>query len=306
MGDTTGIEWTDSTWNPIRGCSRVSEGCRNCYAERVAARFSGPGLPYDGLAGLKVITSNPDEPGGELRPYWTGKVAIAHAHLADPLRWKRPRRIFVNSMSDLFHDNVSDETIAGIFGIMAAAPHHTFQVLTKRPKRMLEWFRWVTPNEFDVLHCHADDVLSSAGIDIPDRWRLLRYYASDEHAWRWPLPNVWMGVTVENQAAAIERIPFLRVTPAAVRFLSCEPMLERLNLAGMLEGVHWVIAGGESGPKARPMRYEWARTLREQCEVAGVPYFFKQWGEHNHRGELVGKKKAGSLLDGREHKEFPR
>lgn len=335
MGDTTGIEWTDSTWNPIRGCSRVSEGCRNCYAERVAARFSGPGLPYEGLAGLKVITINPDEPGGELRPYWTGKLAIAYPHLADPLRWKRPRRIFVNSMSDLFHERLDNTTIAAIFGIMAAAPQHTFQVLTKRPKRMRAWFEWATPNEFDILHNHADEFLQAAGIDIPHRWRLLARYADDQQSWRWPLPNVQLGVSVEDQETAEERIPVLQATPAAVRFISAEPLLGRVTLRrlrnangytdgltgdsihtlGAMSGVclqattgrvHWVIAGGESGPKARPMRADWARALRDDCNSGGTSFFFKQWGEHNERGLLVGKRKAGSLLDGREYKEFPR
>ena len=241
MGDTT-IEWTNKTWNPIRGCSRVSEGCRNCYAERVAARFGGPGLPYEGL------TTKDGR--------WNGKVVVVEEHLADPLRWKKPRRIFVNSMSDLFHENVSDETIDQIFSVMVQCPQHIFQVLTKRPERMQSYM--------ESCQMGADDV-----------------------GGRFPWDNVWLGVSVEDQKSADERIPHLLRTPAAVRWLSVEPMLGPVDLAKAGWNFHdfdpefdvqiqWVVCGGESGAGARPMHPAWARSLRDQCVAAGTPFFMKQ------------------------------
>jgi protein gp37 len=325
MADGTGIEWTDATWNPIRGCTRVSEGCRNCYAERVAARFSKPGMPYEGLAGFRVHVLDGDKE--ELRPYWTGKVRVVERALEQPLRWKRPRRIFVNSMSDLFHEALAFADILRIFEVMEKAKQHTFQVLTKRPQRAFEF-------------CHT------YGIGTVNKWPA----------------NVWLGVSVENQAAADERIPLLLETPAAVRFLSCEPLLGPVDLErvqwpqkhkvdvlrggawdyGRIPGflqhsdmltIDWVIAGGESGRGARGMHADWARSLRDQCTAANVPFFFKQWGEWAPMVDLgfttpagerlvgdprlnsgkqvngalirIGKKAAGSLLDGVEHKAFP-
>jgi protein gp37 len=263
MGDTN-IEWTDKTWNPLRGCTPVSEGCRNCYAAGVAARFSGPGQSYEGLAQMT-----------ERGPRWTGEIREVTDHLQDPLHWRKPSRVFVNSMSDLFHPAVSDEFIAKVFGVMAAASRHTFQVLTKRPQRMA-----------DLL---ADPAFAQR--------------VGEEFAWgvrAWPLPNVWLGTSVEDQAAAEARIPHLLRTPAAVRFLSCEPLLGPIDLVGCgCEGgdgytnahtepdcwrhgrgpcVDWVIAGGESGHGARPMDLAWARSLRDQCNEAGVAFFFKQTG----------------------------
>lgn len=280
MGDKTGIEWTDATWNPIRGCSRVSEGCRNCYAERVAARFSGPGQPYEGLAVMK----NGD-------PRWTGIVRLIEDRLPDPLKWKKSRRIFVNSMSDLFHENVQDSWIRLIVRIMQDASQHIFQILTKRPERMAKW------------SCFGHDSLK----------------------------HVWLGVSVEDQATADERIPLLLETPAAVRWVSAEPLLgpvdfqrfqEHLPPAvhlGWLDDIDWLVCGGESGPGARPMHPDWARSARDQCVAAGVPFFFKQWGEFcpqsqsppgmlrrsDDEFDRVGKKAAGRLLDGREWKEYP-
>jgi protein gp37 len=357
MGRTTGIEWTDATWNPIRGCSRVSEGCRNCYAESTAYRFSGAGQPYEGLAVLANGHAS-----------WTGKVEFVEKHLLDPLKWKAPRRIFVNSMSDLFHEGVTDEMRDRIFAVMALCPQHTFQVLTKRPERMRAY-------------------LDPACGRIADRIIALRRQRGDNGcvcplphvapgaAW-WPLANVWLGVSVENQAAADERIPLLLETPAAARFISAEPLLGPVNLeelpsasgigrhlcalsnAGVDPGalfatkLDWVICGGESGPGARPMHPDWARSLRDQCAAAAdVPFFFKQWGEwaevdggppnrvfdvDRHHAPIdrtncvialdghtpsterelrdnvkyrwmsrVGKKAAGSLLDGAGHKAFP-
>lgn len=247
MSAKTGIEWTDETWNPIRGCSRVSEGCRHCYAERMAGRFSGPGQPYEGLA--KRV-------GGEAR--WTGKVRFDPKRLEDPLRWRKPRRVFVNSMSDLFHESLPDEVIADIFMVMALARRHTFQVLTKRPERMRQWF--------------AGNV-SAAG-------RLIGYVRPRRGDWTavegptWPLPNVWLGVSVEG-AGHEDRIAHLLAVPAAVRFVSAEPLLGPVKVPN---GLDWVIAGGESGPNCRPMDLDWVRQLRDQCVQSRIPFFLKQLG----------------------------
>lgn len=296
MGDKTGISWTGATWNPIRGCSRVSEGCRNCYAERVAARFSGPGQPYEGLARTSPVKKGVmvyKEPYRN-EPRWTGEVRLVPEHLADPLRWKKPRRIFVNSMSDLFHESLTNEQIAAVFGVMAAAPQHTFQILTKRAKRMREWFGWA--EQFGVRSAAA----LAAAPGQPDEWLTVRACALQAEKFqdvrryefnggmRWPLPNVHLGVSVENQDAADERIPELLATPAAVRFLSCEPLLGPVDLAAYLVDdlhrmgraarmeVDWVIAGSESGPGARHCETAWLRSLRDQCATAGAPYFLKQ------------------------------
>lgn len=296
MGDKSKIEWTDATWNPVRGCSRVSEGCRHCYAEGVAARFSGPGQPYEGLAERTAKG-----------PRWTGKVRLIESQLDLPLRWRKPRRIFVNSMCDLFHESLPDLAIDRVFAIMALAPHHTFQVLTKRPERMRAY-------------------LTDSATPL-------------KHTGSWPLPNVWLGVSVENQEAADERIPLLLDTPAAVRFLSCEPLLRPVDLTDYLVEtartnrdwyLDWIISGGESGTGARPCHPDWIRTLRDQCAAASVPFFFKQWGawapaydlpseqaeslelqnRYERLGDIdmvrVGKKAAGAILDGRAHREFPR
>jgi len=304
VADASAIEWTDATWNPVRGCSIVSKGCTNCYAMKVAHRFSGPGQAYEGLTRLTK--------GG---PVWTGATLELHGeHLEQPLRWKRPRRIFVNSMSDLFHESLDFSFIDKVFGVMGACDDaglgHTFQVLTKRPQRMLEYMRERGHAAFNI-----------------------RRMASDVY----PPPNVWLGVSVEDQAAADERIPLLLQTPAAVRWISAEPLLGAIDLwsAGMkLNGkldvisgerafLHWVVAGGESGPGARPMHPDWARALRDQCATAGVPFFFKQWGnwlgalqdgDPHHVPFIVNaqdqplhttKKAAGRLLDGRTHDEYP-
>lgn len=286
MSDKSAIEWTDATWNPVRGCSRVSEGCRNCYAERVAARFSGPGMAYEGLAIMR---------NGE--PRWTGKVAVVEKHMNDPLRWKTPRRVFVNSMSDLFHESLSDHDILRVFKIMNEARRHTFQILTKRPHAM---FKFVT------------SVLAP--------WP--------------PLPNVWLGVSAEDQDTADFRIPALLATPAAVRFVSAEPLLGPISFRAEWwpraspARLDWMIVGGESGPNARPMHPQWVRSLRDQSAGAGVAFFFKQWGEHVHVDALtdmqasnidravnlagnsreyfrIGKKAAGRVLDERTWDEFP-
>jgi protein gp37 len=273
MSTTTGIEWTEATWNPVRGCSKVSEGCRYCYAMSVAARFSGPGQPYEGLA-----TRSPAR--------WTGKVMLVEKHLGDPLRWARPRLIFVNSMSDLFHEDIPDEWIDRIFGVMAAAARHTFQVLTKRPARMKAYMTALA-RDYDRLEAGARSVghtLRFQGIPLV----------------RWPIPNVWLGTSVESQDVAADRIPHLFRLPAAVRFLSCEPLIGPLDLGASLGYVDWVIAGGESGPKARPCHEAWLRSLRDQCVSAGTPYFLKQLGGWpDKRGHL------DAVLDGHRWTQMP-
>jgi len=232
MSDNSSIEWTEATWNPVTGCTKVSPGCAHCYAETFAERFRGVrGHPYE--RGFDL----------QLRP----------ERLNQPLEWKRPRLIFVNSMSDLFHPDVPFEFIQKVFDTIVRADWHTFQILTKRSGRLAELAPQLT----------------------------------------WP-DNVWMGVSVENQRWT-SRVDDLRAVPAAVRFLSCEPLLGPLKLD--LTGIHWVIAGGESGPRARPMKPEWARLVRDQCQSASIPFFFKQWGAHDQHGKRVGKEKAGRLLD---------
>lgn len=267
---STGIQWTDETWNPVRGCSRVSDGCTNCYAMGQAHRFSGPGKPYEGLTTIRR---------GKVD--WAGKARLVPEMLAAPLKWKKPRRIFVNSMSDLFHDSLSFEEIAAVFGVMAACPQHTFQVLTKRPKRALEFFAWC--EAFNGGHpIHAlEDALCTSEADFPESWDgdtpiLCGCWAE------WPLPNVWLGVSAENQEQADKRIPLLLQCPAAVRFVSAEPLLGPVDVSRFMwpvsRFIDWVIVGGESGPGARPCNVEWIRSIVMQCGDAGVPVFVKQLG----------------------------
>jgi protein gp37 len=241
MADRTAIQWTDATWNPVRGCTKISPGCAHCYAETFAERFRG-------------VKGHPYEQGFDLR--------LVPEKIEEPLRWKKPRRVFVNSMSDLFQDGVPDEYIDRVFSVMALAERHTFQVLTKRPERMRAWF---AARRFDVKG-----------------YAILQTESGECHyAFPWPLPNVWLGVSVENQHFADERIPLLLHTPAAVRFISAEPLLEGLDLAkhrpGAL-GLHWCIVGGESGPGARPCETWWIRNIVGQCRYADVAVFVKQLG----------------------------
>lgn len=214
-----GIAWTDETWNPIRGCSKVSAGCAHCYAERMAARFCGDGLPYAGLI-----------EGGR----WNGKVRMVPERLPDPLFWRRPRRVFVNSTSDLFHESLSFQDIATIFGIMAAAPEHTFQVLTKRARRMAEFFEWVK-QEGDAPHPIENTRMTERMVVLGQAFDWVN---ASERGGPWPLPNVWIGVSVENQAAADERIPVLLQVPAAVRWVSMEPLLGPVDLTMIQYGAH--------------------------------------------------------------------
>lgn len=283
------IEWTDATWNPIRGCSVVSGGCRNCYAMSVAARFSGKSQAYEGLAYRN-----------ESGAHWTGQVQLIEEHLEDPLRWKRPRRIFVNSMNDLFHESVPDEWIDKIFAVMALAPQHTFQILTKRPERMRDYFS------------NMEDRMDSIGQQSYDNFGTMLSgdaIGEDFVQFNLPLDNVWLGVSVEDQATFDERWPYLRDTHAWTRWLSVEPLLGPINALSALKENHyycdvsdnpddptpahrcrpvagWLVVGGESGPNARPIHPDWARSLRDQCVAADVPFFFKQWGAYQPLGSV--------------------
>jgi protein gp37 len=239
MSIQTAIEWTDATWNPVRGCTKISPGCKHCYAERFAERFRGvPGHPFEYGFDLRLVPEK----------------------LPDPLRWRTPKMIFVNSMSDLFHEGVPDEYIEAVARVMAQANWHTFQVLTKRSMRMRNLLR-----------------------------TKLRFAAE--------LGNVWWGVSVEDKKYGVPRIAHLRQSGAAVKFLSIEPLIEDIG-AIRLDGIDWMIVGGESGPGARPIEARWVRSLRRQCRNSGVRFFFKQWGG-------VRKHLTGRILDGRVYSEFP-
>lgn len=285
----TSIEWTDTVWNPTTGCDRVTPGCDHCYAMTLAKRLKGMG-------------SAKYQRDGDPRTSGPGFGITEHASSLDaPLRWRKPRKVFVNSMSDLFHDGVSFEFLADVWAVMARTPQHTYQVLTKRHARM----RSVLTSYLFRMGV-AGRIHGAMGAAYP------------EECLPWPLPNVWLGVSVEDQKRADLRIPALLDTPAAVRWLSCEPLLGPVGLGPWLRpvprcgyvhpadgtcghpdtftpechigvncplteqwgGIDWLVAGGESGPGARPMHPDWARQLRDQCAAAGVPLFFKQWGAH--------------------------
>ncbi len=240
MSDKSKIEWTDATWNPVRGCTKISPGCAHCYAETFAERFRGvPGHPFEFGFDLRLVPKK----------------------LAEPFRWGTPRKIFVNSMSDLFHPNVPTEYIVKVAKVMCEANWHTYQVLTKRAERLEK----LLENE-------------------------LRFSTKHNH--------IWWGVSVENRKHGFPRIDHLRKSPAPVRFLSVEPLLEDLGKVN-LRGMDWVIVGGESGPGARPMEAEWVRSIRDQCDKAGVAFFFKQWGG-------VRKSNFGRTLDGETYDQFPK
>ena len=377
----TKIEWTDRTWNPIIGCSHVSPGCDHCYAEKMACRLARmPGKVGETYSQVVDLDKN----------LWKGRTAFVPSTLEKPLHWKKPKRIFVGSMTDLFHPSVPDEWLDRVFATMALCPQHTFQILTKRPERMLEYISslWVHRRVWKR-------VVESIGFghQFEGKW-------VDDSAW--PLSNVWLGVTAENKAMADKRIPVLLQTPAEKRFVSLEPLLKAVDLSRWMHrtqgwtrqdpvyrcprcgatgwghyfstytwgddydeschacgygstagdvdfpeigNIDWVILGGESGPNARPMHPDWALDVRDQCTEAGVPFFFKQWGEwapHNSKAGIiptnktpwgtvdrdgkfwpettpwnserggneicvvrVGKRRAGHLLDGVEHREFP-
>ncbi len=283
MAESTKIEWTDATWNPITGCSVVSPGCTNCYAMKLAGTRlkhhpTRAGLTTDSKAG----------------PVWNGQVRFNESMLLDPLKWRRPRMIFVCAHGDLFAENVPDEWIDQVFAVMALAPQHTFQVLTKRPERMREYM--TSPHAATRIYDIVMDMVvvdgAKAILTTPETHDI----APDGNKVRlgvWPLPNVWLGVSVEDQKRADERIPVLLETQAAIRWISAEPLLGMLDVRRHIEmahldselglsnpGIDWVVAGGESGPGARPMHPDWARSLRDQCAAAEVPFLFKQWGEY--------------------------
>lgn len=244
----TSIEWTDKTWNPTKGCAKVSEGCTNCYAIRMAARLSAMGQPM--YQGLTKRSGN--------RSQWTGRISIDESSLEAPLHWRKPTRIFVNSMSDLFHEDIPQEFLARVWDVMARAREHEFQILTKRPEHMRRTL--MATGTFPLL------------------------------------PNVWLGVSVENEDH-LGRINILRNTPAAVRFVSLEPLLG--PLPGLdLNNIDWAIVGGESGPGARPMDDSWIGNIEAACRSAGTAFFFKQWGGKN-------KKKAGRTWRRRTWDEYP-
>lgn len=275
----TTIEWTDATWNPIVGCSRVSKGCEHCYAERVAHR--GMSAQHRGLTVL-----------GKKGPRWTGEVRFLPEKLDEPLRWRKPRRVFVNSMSDLFHEGVSNEEIAAIFGVMAAAPQHTFQVLTKRPERAQAWFEWVRGRERDGRSVFPDDdpawrigqmlavtLRRLAGIDGQrPGTRATGWEDFDPRRQPWPLPNVWLGVSVENQEWADRRWAALSQIPARVRFISYEPAIDGLTMRDWPTVPDWLIIGGESGRDARIFDASWARALIAECRERRCAPFVKQLG----------------------------
>ena len=250
MSQNTNIEWTDATWNPTEGCSMAkgseNGGCLNCYAARTALR-----RPAAGLAVMR-----------DTGPRWTGKVHLVESRLDAPLHWRAPKRIFVNSMSDLFHEELTDETINRVFAVMALCPRHTFQVLTKRPERML---RYCGKSGHRYFMDYLGVMCHQVGILPPDR------------KISWPLPNVWLGVSVENFATWDARVHILKDTPAAKRFVSYEPALEDLGCVH-IDGIDWLIIGGESGPGARPFDIQWARNTIEQCRSVRVACFVKQLG----------------------------
>lgn len=276
MAEQSKIEWTDATWNPIVGCSLVSPGCTNCYAMKMASRIEAMAVGAGRWSHYNGTTKASN--GGAV---WTGRVTLAPDHvLSLPLHWKRPRRIFVNSMGDLFHESVPDEWIDRVFVVMALARHHTFQVLTKRSARMRDYmirFSWSRA----VYSCRtsANDpvpvIVRHSYNDLQRKFGLTPRFSYDADCSSWPPNNVWLGGSAENQKAADERIPDLLVTPAAIRFVSCEPLLGPIDL-GVIAALDWVIVGGESGAAARPMHPDWARSLRDQCAAAGVPFFMKQ------------------------------
>lgn len=268
----TPIEWTDRTWNLIRGCQMVNEQCQHCYAMGIAYRFSGKGQPYEDLAHMTSAGVR-----------WTGKIKLVHELLKEPMKWKKPQRIFVNSMSDLFHDDVPFEFLYKAFETMLLTPRHTYQILTKRPQRMLAVMK---------------DINFHLGRNYPDI--------------DLPLRNVWLGVSAGTQKSADEFIPLLLETSAAIRFVSCEPLLEELDIrdhlhtryhmggvSHMYNKLDWVIVGAESGHGARPMNEDWVSSLQWQCQSTGTSFFYKQ------KLDERGKKVSLPVLNGRQWAEFP-
>ncbi len=266
MGKTS-IEWTDETWNPVTGCTKVSPGCAHCYAERLFPRAYGKDRKFTDI---------------QLHP----------ERLSKPLHWRKPRLVFVNSMSDLFHEDVPVRFIDKIFAVMGLAPKHTFQVLTKRPDRMRAYC--CDPASFGrVMALSAELIDKIDGVSQ-------RIEHRDDGLPGFQLPNVWLGVSVEDQKRVDKRIPPLLETPAAVRFVSAEPLLGPVDFGEAMDQIDWVIVGGESGPGARPMDPGWVRFIHEQCLTtgAGIPFFFKQWGGRTPKAN-------GNTLDGHQYQKYP-
>jgi protein gp37 len=275
----TNIEWTDSTWNPVIGCAKVAQGCRNCYAETMSKRLAAMG--QKDYASILM-------PDGK----FNGHAIARPDTLAQPLRWKKPRMVFVNSMSDLFHEDVPFEFIAAVFGVIAACPQHTFQVLTKRPERALEFFEWVASGDLGKKSAMGTALLALAKASPELAGKATKSSACLDTPW--PLKNVWLGVSVATQADAEKNIPVLLKCPATIRFVSAEPLVEAVDLLSVWEKVplrgdaelsrhalvyvDWVIVGGESGPNARPCDVAWIRSIVQQCKAAGVACFVKQLG----------------------------
>jgi protein gp37 len=243
----TSIEWTDATWNPVAGCTVLTAGCTNCYAMRMAAR-----LDAMGTAKYRGLTRKSGK-----RAVWTGKIRVDEASLDVPRSWSKPRKVFVNSMSDLFHEDVPVDFIAKVWAVMKDTTRHTYQILTKRPERMAE-------------------VLSASPFEV--------------------LPNVWLGTSIED-GRVLNRLDDIRRVPAAIRFVSLEPLIGSVA-AGDLQGIDWAIVGGESGPRAREMKPEWVHEIETMCSKSGTAFFFKQWGGKN-------KKAAGRMLNGRTYDDMP-
>ena len=292
MAEKTKIEWTDSTWNPITGCKQVSTGCKFCYAQTLA------GTRLKNHPSRKGLT----DPGPN-GPVWNGTVRFNEDWLMQPIKWKLPRRIFVCAHSDLFYPEVVCTWINKIFAVMSFCPQHQFQVLTKRPEIAVDFLN--DPSTYREVALRAGEIGTKGWIPSEIQ-NLTPFWAIPS----WPLRNVWIGTSVENQATAEDRIPHLSHLPdKVIKFLSIEPLLERINLLpsgrSLLRGIDWVIVGGESGKKARPMKADWVREIRDECLRWYVPFFFKQWGEYNEQGERVGKKAAGRMLDGIKWGEMP-
>jgi protein gp37 len=321
VNDTSLISWTEATWNPASGCTKISPGCEHCYIERTPPlRFAGRRFT-EARHGTYVGAST----GVQLHP----------GRLTTPLRWARPRRIFTGSLTDLVHTDIPQEYLAQVFAVMAATPRHTYQVLTKRPARMRAWL--AGPAE-QAVRAVLDEWTHTGLHPTPTSSRVWRPSNALPETLTWPLPNVWVGVTAETQHWA-HRIPILLDTPAVVRWVSAEPLLAPLTLHKWLPNSHgkgirwnphpttltgtapvldWVVAGGESGPHARPTHPDWIRALRDECAATGTPFHFKQWGEWTptpheatpqDEGPVgmvrVGKRAAGRTLDGRIHDAYP-
>lgn len=306
------IQWTEKTWNPLIGCSKASAGCKNCYAERdaprVLSRLEATAKSEKALATVEAYQKAVRRGDGTLR--WSG-VAVTIPHkLAEPLGWRKPMLVFVNSMSDLFHPTVADEYIAAIFGVMAATPHHTYQVLTKHPDRAAKWFQWVESK--GGRRCEKwDDVEPGIMLGHQSERFGVAWPKDTPVCLSWPLPNVWLGTSVEDQANADARIPYLLQCPAAVRWVSYEPALgpvdfwpffsdasgdgPRCNPDGS-PALGWIVVGGESGPGARPFDPTWAGSVITQCAEAGVPVFVKQMGSKPH-GLKLKDRKGGDMTE---------